>query len=1090
VSEEDARTVDERPGGRTSAPAATPASPASSADPDDRYRRGAEIARGGMGRVVEAEDVLLGRTVALKETLELDEDARMRFEREVRITARLEHPSIVPVYDAGRTPEGLPFYVMRRLSGRPLDQVVRAAAGLDERLTLLPNLLAVFDALAHAHRRGVIHRDLKPGNVLVGDLGETIVIDWGLAKVLGEAEPAITAPVAALEGTRTGASDATVAGAVVGTPGFMAPEQVIADAVDARSDVYALGATLYYLLAGTAPHAGGSTTEILDRTVAEPPRPLPEVAPGVPPDLVTIVDKAMAAEPAARYPDAAAMGEDLRRFLAGQLVAAHHYSSRQRLARFVRRYRAVLAAVALALVAIAVIATLSLRRILADRDRIAEARAAAEARARDLRRHNDGLIVEQAASYLATDPSLAIATLRRLPDDSEQWAAARNIAAEATTRGITYALPGHEGTVSALSIAPDGARAVSYGIEGIALVHDLVARTSRVLERTDGGATRTYDWAGDRIVRLAFATQALDLLDPATGAVVESLSSRAIHLDTSWAGGLAWLEEDGSVHRRSPTGVREAVGRFPGAVTIVLGPSGEALVVGAQAGASHVVVRRPEGWRVALRPAKGVATAALSADGARVALADANRVVEYDLEATPPAELRRIPGTVTFVSYAGDVLYSLRLEGQTRRWYDHSRSPARVLANVEIGIAGKIPVIADGVFAFMGSQPAARVVLTFPGRTIRLAAIDPVRRLATRPGTGVMLGATAGRILVWDLDEVAPAHIHLAVSPTTIANLGDHHMLFASAVIGHYLDLREDVFHEAPALALAAGVGINREAGVIATPFPDHVRVVTVEPWAVRTIPTARTFGYASARDADSVIAATADGELVELAGTPGAERVLGRLGSPTTGSTGRGRWVLVSGERSLARIGGGLEVEDLGSPIDSADITADGTVHALAGDRLLRWPPGERPTTLATTPVELHGVVSTTPERIFALGPDQALWRFDGAAGFTQIVPALSAPPFHSADGRCSVGVRDGSVVVADDATRTWWSFGAGTFVVAAPSPGCDVIYAFTAQQALERWQIPVPWDLAELRRWVATRTNATASTTRGVIEWALPPL
>jgi serine/threonine protein kinase len=140
---------------------------------EDRYRLGAELGRGGMGRVVEAFDTQLGRTVALKEVLPKGgAGIARRFLREVQITARLEHASIVPLYDSGTTADGRPFYVMRRVSGRPLDELFVRMRGFDERLTLLPSVLAAIDAIAHAHKRGVIHRDLKPANILVGDLSE------------------------------------------------------------------------------------------------------------------------------------------------------------------------------------------------------------------------------------------------------------------------------------------------------------------------------------------------------------------------------------------------------------------------------------------------------------------------------------------------------------------------------------------------------------------------------------------------------------------------------------------------------------------------------------------------------------------------------------------------------------------------------------------------------------------------------------------------------------------------------------------------------------------------------------------------------
>src|SRR4051812_23001976 len=258
--------------------------------PYQRYRLGAELGRGGMGRVVEAFDTQLGRTVALKEVLpKAAPGAARRFVREVQITARLEHASIVPLYDSGTTADGRPYYVMRRVSGRPLDEMIARAPALADRLALLPNLLSAIDAIAHAHRRGVIHRDLKPANILVGELGETVVIDWGLAKVIGEPED----PDESGQPLPSAADSLqTQAGSVFGTPGFMPPEQARGDELGPRSDVYALGATLYQLLAGVPPIAGTSATEMIASTMrARSIKSVAQVCPGAPPELVAIVDK-------------------------------------------------------------------------------------------------------------------------------------------------------------------------------------------------------------------------------------------------------------------------------------------------------------------------------------------------------------------------------------------------------------------------------------------------------------------------------------------------------------------------------------------------------------------------------------------------------------------------------------------------------------------------------------------------------------------------------------------------------------------------------------------------------------------------------
>ena len=158
------------------------APPSSLSDDPDRYEQVGEHARGGLGRVVRAVDKRLGRTVAVKELLRHDASNEARFLREAMITARLEHPGIVPVHEAGRWPNGDPYYVMKLVEGRTLKELIDERKTLRERLELLPNVIAIADAVGYAHSEGVIHRDLKPSNVIVGEFGETIVVDWGLAR--------------------------------------------------------------------------------------------------------------------------------------------------------------------------------------------------------------------------------------------------------------------------------------------------------------------------------------------------------------------------------------------------------------------------------------------------------------------------------------------------------------------------------------------------------------------------------------------------------------------------------------------------------------------------------------------------------------------------------------------------------------------------------------------------------------------------------------------------------------------------------------------------------------------------------------------
>jgi len=336
------------------------------------YARDKEIARGGMGRIIVARDRRLGRPVAIKELRAQSEGLRARFEREARITGRLQHPGIVNLHEAGTWPTGEPFYAMKLVSGESLDQAIDRRTTLESRLALLPNVVAAVDALAYAHSMRIIHRDLKPANVLVGRFGETVVIDWGLAKDLagpGEVDIAVgpyRRPSADV--------DATVEGAVIGTPAYMPPEQARGDTVDERADVYALGAMLYHVLTGQPPYHGSTVESILHKVLASPPPPLPARTPA---DLVALVNKAMARDAADRYPTAIEMAEDLKRFQTGQLVGAHRYSFWHLARRWVRRRTAVAVGIvaAIALVAVGVV---SVSRIVTEQSRTEQERRSAE----------------------------------------------------------------------------------------------------------------------------------------------------------------------------------------------------------------------------------------------------------------------------------------------------------------------------------------------------------------------------------------------------------------------------------------------------------------------------------------------------------------------------------------------------------------------------------------------------------------------------------------------------------------------------------------------------------------------------------------
>jgi serine/threonine protein kinase len=278
-----------------------------------RYRIIQRIGSGGMGTVYLVEDATLGRRVALKilDFHDASGELAARLLREAQILAHLEHPGIVPVHDAGTLPDGRAFYAMKFVEGQRLDRLIVSMGALSDRLRVFQRIC---DAVAFAHARGILHRDLKPDNIMIGPFGEVLVMDWGIAKILHQP------PESAAESGRV-ARDAmarsavkTGHGTILGTPGYMAPEQARGDVerLDERADIYSLGAILQFLLIGSAPAA----------------RP-----------VAAIARMAMAEDPAGRYASASQLGGDIALFLDGLPVSAYPENIFQKAARWGSRYQ-------------------------------------------------------------------------------------------------------------------------------------------------------------------------------------------------------------------------------------------------------------------------------------------------------------------------------------------------------------------------------------------------------------------------------------------------------------------------------------------------------------------------------------------------------------------------------------------------------------------------------------------------------------------------------------------------------------------------------------------------------------------------------
>jgi WD40 repeat protein len=749
----------------------------------ERYATAREIGRGGLGRVMAARDQRLGREVAIKELFEPYGDRQSRFLREALVTARLQHPAIVPVYDAGYWPNGAPFYAMKLVSGRNLAELIAGARTMADRLSYLASAIAVVDAIAYAHSQRILHRDLKPSNIIVGEYGETVVVDWGLAKPLdGPADELAAGPY------RDAAAGLTVAGSVLGTPGYMAPEQARGDEVDERADVYALGAVLYHLLTGGPPYPTGPAQDVLHQVKRDDPPPVAERAPDAPPELVTIIEKAMARDPERRYQSARGLADDLRRFHNGQLVSVHRYSAWALAQRWLQRHRALVLVASIMLLALAGTAVWSVRRIVHERnraedsaDRAREERASAQARAGEL-------TVAQAAHQ--RDATAAVAWLGSLPATGKAWSRGHLVAMAARNRGIArHVWRDHGGDLTDLALSPDGRVLASASRDGSVVLRDLERGTvTRIDELPDwvtdiafsptrphlatadrGHGVRIFGLSGQLVQRfdehrapvhrVAFSPDGSHLAsaDGSGAVVLRALAggqSRALTGHTAAVQQLAFspdgaslasIDQDGSVWLWSVAGA--------GQDRILAGQAD-------QNGQSSAPLRAPTSGAKPGPTPKSTHDLAFSGDGAWLAAGGAGGVVR--VFALPGARLHAQYEhgaeilALAFAPGGAPALATATSDGAVRRWDLASGAETRLGVHDEAAVA--VAFSSDGaLLASAGADGVVRVWNRASGAEVRhyAGARDHVRRLVFSPDGGRLwsMGRVSG-VREWDLAEV------------------------------------------------------------------------------------------------------------------------------------------------------------------------------------------------------------------------------------------------------------------------------------------------------------------------------------------------